>query len=139
MKEYITKQKRELMECVDAYGSMHFSAADIASDLRLRGSSVGLATVYRFLDKLVANGKLRKFIIDSNSAACYQKGCPDCENESSHNHYHLKCTECGALLHLDCGHVSELGRHIAEEHGFKVDNSRTILYGLCEKCVKKAK
>jgi Fur family ferric uptake transcriptional regulator len=30
--------------------------------------------------------------------------------------------------------MEEFERHIMEHHRFKVDNARTVIYGLCEKC-----
>ncbi|MBQ1555500.1 MAG: transcriptional repressor, partial [Clostridia bacterium] len=49
-------------------------------------------------------------------------------------HFHLKCTACGRIIHLDCGFMSEFEKHIGEHHGFRVDNARTVIYGLCEAC-----
>ena len=49
-------------------------------------------------------------------------------------HFHLKCLSCGKLTHLRCGMSQELLAHIREEHGFRVDSGRSILYGLCREC-----
>ncbi|MGN1098665.1 MAG: Fur family transcriptional regulator, partial [Clostridia bacterium] len=107
----------------------HVSAGDIAAHLRSVESSVGTATVYRQLDKMVEAGLVRKYSLDGG--ACYQyvgggQGCRE--------HFHLKCLKCGALIHVDCEFLSGLAPHILEHHGFEVDNSRTVMYGICREC-----
>ena len=52
-------------------------------------------------------------------------------------HFHLKCIECGKLIHIDCNYMKSLDEHILQHHGFKVDNSRTVLYGICNSCNEK--
>ena len=49
-------------------------------------------------------------------------------------HYHLKCIKCGGIIHLDCSFMINMEQHIEENHNFWVDNSKTIIYGICEKC-----
>ena len=35
---------------------------------------------------------------------------------------------------LGCDYLSDVNKHIYEHHRFRIDNSKTILFGLCEKC-----
>lgn len=128
MADYKTKQRELILEYMKNSDSPHVTAADIAARLRDEGS-VGLATVYRQLDKMVEAGLVRKYSLDGG--ACYQyvggqEGCRE--------HFHLKCLNCGTLIHVDCDFLSGLAPHILEHHGFLVDNSRTVMYGLCRKC-----
>ena len=51
--------------------------------------------------------------------------------------YHMKCEECGSLIHLECDAITELEDHIWKDHRFRVDPGRTVFYGLCEECEKK--
>ena len=108
-------------------GSRHITAADIVNALREDGTKIGTATVYRHLDKLVSDGFVKKYITDGG--ACYQYG-----GECHDNHFHLKCTGCGTLFHIDCDFLESLAPHILEHHKFTVDNTRTVMYGTCEKC-----
>ena len=88
------------------------------------------------LKKLCASGEVRKFTGGDGDSACYQYAG---KNAECREHYHLKCTECGKLIHAECKFLSELSAHIYNEHGFKVDGSRTVLYGVCGDCLKKGK
>ena len=132
-KNYRTRQQ----EAVAAYFRIHPDACVTADDIYIyfmnRDGKIGKATIYRCLDRMVENGEVKKFISDSGDGAMYQlidaaHGC--------HRHFHLRCTSCGAVIHLDCEFMEEFEQHILDHHGFRVDNGRTVIYGLCEKCEK---
>lgn len=135
MQEYKTKQKEILLECLTEKKDVHLTAAEISAHLRDKGHSLGMSTVYRQLDKLVAAGLVRKYIIDENSSACYQyigDSGECCE------HFHLKCNSCGKLIHTDCSLMKKISEHMKESHGFLVDSTKTLLYGVCRDCAEKA-
>ena len=46
----------------------------------------------------------------------------------------MKCVACGKLEHLSCSHLDGIGEHVAREHGFLIDSSRTVFYGICKEC-----
>lgn len=128
MADYKTKQRELILSYLKNTDHPHVSAGDIAAHLR-SVSSVGTATVYRQLEKMVEAGLVRKYNLDGG--ACYQyvgsaEGCRE--------HFHLKCLGCGTLIHVDCDFLCGLGPHILEHHGFEVDNSRTVMYGMCREC-----
>ena len=124
--DYETKQKTAIVDFIKSK-SGHITAKDIVSELSVLGEKVSTATVYRRLEKLVNDGMLKKYITDNG--ACYQYS-EDCKGD----HFHLKCTRCGTLLHVDCEFLMSIAPHIMEHHRFRVDNRRTVMYGLCEKC-----
>lgn len=127
---YKTKQMEAVLACLKAQGERHISAAEIEKRLKEAGESVGLTTVYRRLDRLVAEGTVKKFVTEGGGA-CYQY-----VGEKTHcsEHFHLKCDLCGRLIHLQCRTMESLSRHILEEHGFMSDPGRTTLYGICREC-----
>lgn len=128
---YNTRQRRIIEESLEANKDKHLTADDLTDILKQNGSNVSRTTVYRTLEKLAGENKVRKYLFERNESACYQY----IENGSvCHEHFHLKCTKCGKLTHLDCEHISELCGHIESEHGFAVDLSKTVLYGLCREC-----
>ena len=53
---YQTKQQQAVLHCLEQRGDECLTAADLAVDLRREGCTVGLATVYRQLDKLTRQG-----------------------------------------------------------------------------------
>ena len=104
----------------------------MVAQLSRKGSTVGQATVYRMIDRMAERGELRKYVIDGTTAACYQLvGTPDAD---CREHFHLKCERCGRLIHVECEELSRIAAHMREEHGFSVDSSKTVFYGICGSC-----
>ena len=127
---YETKQSKLVCEYLKNNAEKHFSAEDVYFALLGEGGKIGRTTVYRQLDRLVIEGKVRKFSSGDNEPCCYQFA--DCDH--CHNHYHLKCSGCGKLIHTECDFLDNLSAHIFNDHKFKIDNSQTIFYGICDEC-----
>ncbi|MDE5764695.1 MAG: transcriptional repressor [Ruminococcus sp.] len=128
---YNTSQKEKLIDYLIKNKHRHTSVQEIDAYLRDIGSPVGTATIYRRLDRLVEQGIVRKFVIDGKTGACYQY----VEDEKKcHEHFHLKCLNCGKLIHLSCEKLGSINNHIAERHGFVIDSSKTVFYGVCAEC-----
>lgn len=131
---YKTKQKSQILEYFMAHPDEHLTAAELTQAMAEDGTPIGAATVYRALERLEAEGMVRRYTLDERGGACWQYSGGQSEKHACHSHFHLKCTECGALLHVDCEYLQGIGTHILAHHGFTVDHSRTVLYGLCSSC-----
>ena len=128
---YNTKQKEKLVDFLINNKDKHTTVQEISAYLSTEGSPLGTATIYRQLDKLVESGVVRKFVINGKTGACYQY----IENEHEcREHFHLKCISCGKLIHLNCDHLMSINEHIAKHHGFIIDPSQTVFYGVCADC-----
>ena len=125
--DYVTKQKNAVLDYFRKNNTEHITALDISVNLKEQGVKIGTATIYRWLDKLVKEGTVKKYITENG--ACYQYSGEICKN-----HFHLKCTSCNELFHVDCSFLQNLAPHILNHHKFRVDNTRTVVYGICEKC-----
>jgi Fur family ferric uptake transcriptional regulator len=138
---YNTKQSQASLAYIASLGGSHVTAGQIAGHFERAGFPIGLATVYRHLDKLVRSGKVRRYIMEGVSASCYQYeyvgGAGAGVHEKSAEHFHLKCEGCGTLLHLQCEILSEFPRRVYEEHAFRIDASKTVFYGKCAGCLGK--
>lgn len=130
---YKTRQRAVIENVLKENCDIHMTVDDIVIKLNGIGENVGRTTVYRTLEKLITDGKVRKYVAE-NESACFQylNDMGHC-----HEHFHLKCITCGELLHLDCEKISELAGHISAEHGFALDRGRTVLYGVCAVCQQK--
>ena len=125
---YMTRQQREVLRCLEECPG-GAGAVELADRLHAQGSSVGLTTVYRQLERLEQQGLVHKAVTDQG--ACY-RFCDG--SHAGRDCFLLKCERCGALTHVDCEHLAPLYRHLEEEHGFTVDPRRTMLYGVCTAC-----
>lgn len=128
MREYATKQRALILEIISK-SSHHVSAKKIVLEMEARGKKASLATVYRTLAYLEEQGLVKKMTVDSG-AACYQY----MSERACMEHFHLKCIECGALIHLSCEFLHMLESHIFEKHAFTIASGKTVIYGKCAKC-----
>ena len=132
---YKTRQKDQVLECLIINKDRHITADEIMDSLNRTNRKVGKATVYRHLDRLVSEGTVRKYFVDEGKGSSYQYQYVDSADTCSH-HYHLKCMDCGKLIHLDCKYLGEMDSHIKEKHDFYVDHIKTVLYGQCATCAE---
>jgi len=123
---YKTEQRKELLEFMVKNTNKFVKADDIEKYLKNRNISVGLTTIYRFLNSLEKQGKVR--VEYREHTKFYQYISEECNN-----HYHLQCKKCGKLIHLHCEEIEELKEHIAKEHNFEIDSMATIM-GICATC-----
>lgn len=127
-KSYNTRQRSSLLNFFEQHKDSCFTAKELAEN---KDINLGEATIYRSLAKFENEGMLKRFISPDSGAAFYQynTGGEDCCS-----HFHLKCTSCGMLFHMDCSLMNEIKNHIKSEHSFTIDNTKTTLYGICDKC-----
>ncbi len=129
-RKYNTKQGEAVLAYFDDLGEEHATAAQLAAHFEKEGEPIGLATIYRHLERFVQSGALRKYSIDGASGFCYQR----LSEEQECSQIHLKCEKCGAVLHLHCGVLESVPRHVFEEHAFQINPYKTVFYGLCANC-----
>ena len=128
-KRYKTEQKEKFIEYISKINDKYICAEDIKKYLELNNNKIGLTTIYRFLNELEGEGKLR--IELKNHTKYYQYISDNCNN-----HYHLKCTKCGNITHFECEELKKLNHHILKEHEFNVDQN-VMISGICVKCLER--
>ena len=125
---YMTRQQQAVLKCIESCPGGRATAMDLMQMLRQEGQTVGLSTVYRQLEKLVAQGKVHKLLTEEG--ACYQY----CDKTVHRDCFLRQCAGGGAIFHMDCSHLGELYGHLLESHGCAINPRRTMFYGLCGKC-----
>ncbi len=128
---YQTKQKKTLTDFLKNNTSRQFSINEIISAVCPDGS--GKSTVYRQISKFVDDGTLLRMHGDDGKNIVYQYAGAEIKCSE---HFHLKCTVCGELIHLNCDRFTEMSAHILTEHKFVLDTKKTVLYGVCSSCNK---
>jgi len=128
--EYSTHQKRELLKFLKERNMQHFSVDDVVFEMQDRGEKIGRSTVYRYLELLAEQGTVRKYT-GVQGVTQYQHVEDDSQCDE---HFHMMCSKCGDLLHVDCKLMHTLCRHMMEDHGFQLDPRETILVGVCARC-----
>ncbi len=104
------------------------SSQEIHKQLKARGDSLGLATVYRQLEILVEEGHL-----DSIVSPKGEKLFRHCGVDEDH-HHHIICKKCGSTRQIEISEVEAMAEMAAKKYGFSDVSHSLEIFGLCEKC-----
>ena len=104
----------------------HPTADTVYLNVRKEFPNISLGTVYRNLNTLVEEGKIKK-VRDNNQGFVY-----DSNNQP---HYHFECTECGAMYDLPIKYNEKLDDVVCHELKLDVPSHKTTFYGTCKKCL----
>jgi Fur family ferric uptake transcriptional regulator len=129
---YHTRQGQRILDYMKSLGGGHVTVNQIARHFEDAEDFVGQTTIYRHLEKLAAQGKIRKYMLNEGKSACYQYVDTD---EKCREHFHLKCEVCGGLIHAECDILDGIQRHLLVMHDFQINMLKTVFYGTCKKCL----
>ncbi len=102
------------------------SAQTLHSELRLAGSAIGLATVYRALTDLATEGEADS--LQAEGESLYRACTP------GQHHHHLICRKCGLAVEIEADAVESWAQSVAAEHGFTQPTHVVDVFGLCAQC-----
>ncbi|MCW2802889.1 MAG: Fur family transcriptional regulator, ferric uptake regulator [Propionibacteriaceae bacterium] len=102
------------------------TAQQIHDELRHKGDSIGLTTVYRTLQFMADAGELDA-IRTGDGETAYRR-C------SGGHHHHLVCRSCGRTVEVSGPAVEKWAVAMAEEHGFREVSHDLEIFGTCSNC-----
>ena len=112
-----------LLDDVDGFRS----AQELHDELRRRGATIGLTTVYRTLQTLASADLVDTVRTDTGESVYRRCAAPE-------HHHHLVCRGCGAAVELSGREVEAWAAEVAARFGYS-DVSHTIeLFGTCADC-----
>lgn len=118
-----THQRQLVLDAVTARHD-HPTADDIYLDVRALDSRISRGTVYRNLSVLSLNGEILHVKVPTADRF-------DCRLDL---HYHLLCTECGAVCDVPLPYHGELDAELSADTGFRIVRHRTVFEGICPAC-----
>lgn len=128
MSEYMTEQRKRLL---DFFGKNHdkcFSARDVAE--ALKDENISISAIYRNLSRLERDGLLSRTVKKGSRESYYQGMLSD----NCRDKIHLSCIKCGNTFHMDNEISAALLDGVSRNDGFTISKSKTVLYGICESC-----
>jgi Fur family ferric uptake transcriptional regulator len=128
---YRTRQGQSILDYMKSLEEGHITVNQVVRHFEGTEEAVGQTTVYRHLEKLAADGIIRKYMMHDGKSACYQYTNAE---KNCREHFHLKCESCGAFIHEDCDFLDKISRHLLRRHHFKINLLKTVLYGTCKTC-----
>lgn len=108
----------------------HFTAAELVRDARVRQLGVGRATIFRTLEVLEDLGAVERLDLPSGEHAYV--GCAPA------HHHHVVCSRCGLTDEIDDEGLRAVVADVARRTGYRVDDHRLELFGLCPACLDRA-
>jgi Fur family ferric uptake transcriptional regulator len=102
------------------------TAQQIHDELRRRGDSIGLTTVYRTLQSRSDAGELDA-LRNAEGETAYRR-CSD------GHHHHLVCRSCGRTVEVSGPAVERWANAVAAEHGFREVSHDLEIFGTCDSC-----
>jgi len=121
-----TWQRERVREALsDARGFV--SAQSLHAALRDENTGIGLATVYRTLAGLAAQGDADS--LQSPEGENLYRACT-----STGHHHHLICRSCGRTVEIEATAVEQWARATAAENGFTDAEHVVDIFGLCASC-----
>ena len=127
MKSYHTENRRRLLDYLQAHPTESYTVEELSRILLEDGH--GKSSLYRLVGKLADEGILHKQPDPDGGAIRYRPHASECTH-----HLHLQCTDCGRLIHLDRDLSVRLGDQLSAGADFTIDESRTVLLGICRFC-----
>lgn len=121
-----TWQRERVREALgDAAGFV--SAQTLHATLRDENTGIGLATVYRALAGLAAEGEADS--LQSPEGEALYRACA-----TTGHHHHLICRSCGLTVEIAADDVEAWARSTAAQHGFTRAEHVVDIFGLCADC-----
>ena len=121
----MTQQRDVLLDVIETAGA-HLDADGLYQLARQRDNRISLSTVYRTLALLKQHNLVDELHL-SEEHHHY-------EAKSGEQHYHLLCTECGAVQEFSGEILDHLKAALQREHGFHVMSLQLDIAGRCARC-----
>lgn len=119
-----TRQRQLILEMLKKQRS-HPTADEIYASLKVIDTKLSRGTVYRNLNLLVGEGKVKQVKLQGAERFEF----------SSELHYHLTCTVCGKVSDVEMCYDASLDNKLSEMTGYKVKQHRIVFEGQCPECL----
>lgn len=117
-----SSQQRRLIYETLVSTTAHPDVESIFAEVRKKLPDIGIATVYRNLRRLVADG-----LVNTLETT---KDCVHYDADVS-NHAHFVCEKCGKIKDL---FIASPMSDAVEQLGYEVKREKLIFYGVCPEC-----
>lgn len=128
---YGTKQREILINFFKKNKDKFFTAQDISNFLS--GEDISVSAIYRNIAELEKLGKIKKVMRVGEKSSSWQF----VDHPSCKGHIHVSCKNCGKTMHLSEDDSKSISNKLQSSFNFCLDESSSMLYGICNKCLKK--
>ena len=123
----MTPQRHAILEFLVS-AKTHPTADDIYKALEGKFPNMSVATVYNNLRVFKEVGLVRELTYGDSSSRF---------DSNTSDHYHIICSDCGKIVDFHYPGLDEVETLAEHVTGFKVEEHRMEIYGVCPDCNKK--
>lgn len=116
-------RQRDTIKAVLERANRPLDIREVLARARRRVPRLGIATVYRTINRLLGEGAIVPVEIPGRPVSY--------ELANLGHHHHFYCTACKKVYEME---GCQLGKHPAAPSGFKVESHEITLYGKCAAC-----
>ncbi len=128
MQEYTTRQRTLLLDFFNAHSDEQLSVSQIMEGLE--EYDISRSAVYRNLQRLEKEGKIRRLIKSGQRMSYYQYFATiRCSGK-----LHFSCIKCGRTEHVAESTARSIARQLSLCDSCYLDTDKTVLYGVCRRC-----
>jgi Fur family transcriptional regulator, ferric uptake regulator len=120
----LTPQRQLILRAVHELG--HATPEQVHTYVTGRVAGVNITTVYRTLELLEDLGLVTHTHLSHGSPTYHRVG--------EHQHVHLVCRNCGAIIEVDPALLQPVAEGLERSQGFRVDIGHVAFFGLCADC-----
>lgn len=121
-----TKQREEVLQVVQGVDK-HMTAEEVYQEIAKINPNIGIATVYRNLNRLVEMNVITR-IIDKDIS--YYDG-------NNKPHYHIHCVQCGKFHDAPMMYNETLDEELENKLGISILGHSVTFECICDECSKK--
>lgn len=100
---------------------------ELYNKIHLIDPTIGQATVYRNINKLVEMNEIKKLSVKDET---------DRYDGDLSNHYHFICTSCNKIIDIFDVCVDIPKDNINKKYNISIYDNDILLYGKCKDCIK---
>lgn len=120
----INKYQKIILEVLDE-NKVHPNAQELFKLVKDKYPEVGMATIYRNLDKLAMSGQVLKF----HTGEKYDR-----YDGTITDHYHMLCEKCGKVYDVPQEVAKDIDKRTEDLTGYKIISHNLTFVGICDKC-----
>jgi Fur family ferric uptake transcriptional regulator len=124
----LTEPRRRLGRIDRGRAGRPFHGRGPVAEARAGRLRVGRATVFRTLEVLEELGAVERLDLPTGEHAYVV-----CQR--AHHHHHIVCSSCGRTIQIDDAGLRIVVGEIARRTGYRVDEHRLELFGMCPSCL----
>lgn len=121
----LTGQRQLLLEVLQEHGG-HLDAQELCRLAQARDPRLNLSTVYRTVALLRDLGLVDELYLGEDHHHY--------EIKTPATHYHLVCSECGAVVEFASPLIDQLKADVGRQHDFEIHEANVDLLGVCASC-----